>query len=481
MLGDKNEGKIKHKSSGKDDEVGHGPISIEKVSKATVAKKAKKNKTNSPRKLNHGKSPKKSADNVAKVIAAVTFQEGSNEIDMEVRRLAEHEISAVDPEVNRSESINNNATAIGGARRIKDRKDEQVNNSAEDEQLDYDEQGLEDLIRSNEERRKTISDGEITDSQSESESEIEDMETEETAEIPQTKGKTTINKQTGQTRIEGEEIGPVVPIVQQPFMTQETLNKLMQMHELMSSGGFFNQKKELKQTERQPQGNKLKRSRQRKTNEENNANTENAESEITIYRTAVKPKNPNINRISSSSDEIINTSDEMMDLSMGQNNENEGHEFISNIFSDYQRNRNSQEHPRPGPSGHQENQSRRSIMQNQVELNRVVNDPMNRAEQLIREAEASKARMMDISGRDNDPNRWQLNAIMHNPQRFENQDNQQGFENQGNLNQADKRILDLNNSFVHSAMVDESYSIVDSHIDGHLRQKIEDGEYVDFA
>ena len=68
----------------------------------------------------------------------------------------------------------------------------------------------------------------------------------------------------------------------------------------------------------------------------------------------------------------------------------------------------------------------------------------DQADQLIREAEQAKAKMFQTPGR---------NA----------------------------QVIDLENNFVHSAMVDESYLVLATHIDENLRNKIEKGEYVDLA
>ena len=41
--------------------------------------------------------------------------------------------------------------------------------------------------------------------------------------------------------------------------------------------------------------------------------------------------------------------------------------------------------------------------------------------------------------------------------------------------------IDIENEFVHSSMVDESYQLIGSHLDEITQQKIVSGEYVDFA
>ena len=73
-----------------------------------------------------------------------------------------------------------------------------------------------------------------------------------------------------------------------------------------------------------------------------------------------------------------------------------------------------------------------------------------RAECLVMEAEASKACLYDVSGRN------ELNPP---------------FEEPG----------DPERGFSHSMVIDESYDIISSHVDGTLREKIWANEYIDFS
>ena len=79
-----------------------------------------------------------------------------------------------------------------------------------------------------------------------------------------------------------------------------------------------------------------------------------------------------------------------------------------------------------------------------------------REEQLIWEAEASQARMVDVPGR----------AIV--PMNYF--DNAAAVGAQGD-----------NDEFVHSVLVDQNYFMVTAHMDNATRRKIINGEYVDFA
>ena len=80
----------------------------------------------------------------------------------------------------------------------------------------------------------------------------------------------------------------------------------------------------------------------------------------------------------------------------------------------------------------------------------VIRDAERRAEDLIREAEASKARMADVPGKHG-----------------------RGISK---LN-----TLPINDEFVHSMLVDQNFLMVAAHVDEGLHRKIIMGEYVDFA
>ena len=108
--------------------------------------------------------------------------------------------------------------------------------------------------------------------------------------------------------------------------------------------------------------------------------------------------------------------------------------------------------PRPGTSRQHQQQPHQ---QNQVAVsktNRRFEDGSDRAEQLIREAEASKARMYEVPG----------NEILSNEASVPLEGN--------NFNR--------NNVFNH---IDDDYLLVASHVDLNMQHRIANGEYVDFA
>ena len=172
------------------------------------------------------------------------------------------------------------------------------------------------------------------------------------------------------------------------------------------------------------------------------------ESETTIYRNAVDPivvskrsqvteglqfgiDKLDLNKhISSSSEEgAIDTSDELVD---GQ--------LIGEFVADSdERNMQGGQEVRcdaPGPSdAHMVVKRSHQLVNEGVE--------MSRGEQMIRDAEASKAHVVATSG-----------ELALQP-RF--------------------------NSYLHSAFVDEQYLAMESHVEDSLRKKIENNEYIDFA
>ena len=86
--------------------------------------------------------------------------------------------------------------------------------------------------------------------------------------------------------------------------------------------------------------------------------------------------------------------------------------------------------------------------------------PEDRANQHIRDAETSKARIHDVPGK-----RFDFNQVDLETER----------EKTGLME------LDLSKDYVHSTMVDESYQLVASHLDSNIQEKIVKGDYVDFG
>ena len=167
------------------------------------------------------------------------------------------------------------------------------------------------------------------------------------------------------------------------------------------------------------------------------------------------PDSSNKKNYINSSDEV-DTSDEFLATNPNDNFE----PFVAQGGGDRERHdwrnsrRNDWNDPQPGPSGYRQ-QPRPSTLQRQpshypetVQRSggrcEMEMTPEQRAEQLIREAEASRARIHEVQGR-----------------RIQD--------------------LDLACDYVHSAMVDESYFLIGANLDATMVRKIQNGEYVDFA
>ena len=215
--------------------------------------------------------------------------------------------------------------------------------------------------------------------------------------------------------------------------------------------------------------------------------TKNSESVSTIYKHAIQPAATSTNRGSSSGEELIDTSDETMQIDFDESagTDNLPHtsqfDFDQGIFVDQGR-RQRGDQP---DSDSEPLQTRRQLPINQgastssyhppQQRNQGANNyetPEQRADRMIREAETSKARMLDVSGRgqfvDSSPVNNQI---------------AQSFVPRNTFNS--QVVVPYNNGWqsklVHSMMVDESFMLVAAHISDNLRLRIEEGQYVDFA
>ena len=163
-------------------------------------------------------------------------------------------------------------------------------------------------------------------------------------------------------------------------------------------------------------------------------------SEITVYKGAVRvelDEQSNMDkagkRISSSSDEPIDTSDEFADVGTDEFNRQNidiVSQHIENKISDLRRN-----------NGHG---SRERDEHDDMQMTGE-----RRAEDLIRRAEASKAKMYNVPG---------------------------------NVEIVDKfKKFGMGAELIHSVLVDEQYSMVAAHVDQTTRNRIVEGKYVDFV
>ena len=158
--------------------------------------------------------------------------------------------------------------------------------------------------------------------------------------------------------------------------------------------------------------------------------THDNRSEVTIYDNAVR--NEIGKRTSSSSEEAIDTSDDLIALPTELENNQVAHLINLLHVSGRQGNNDSvDDQPQPSTSGEMQGHQPPTAQE--------------RASELIKEAELSKVRMLDLLGK-------------HDQKQFNNPSTE----------------------LLHSVVVDENNKVVASHVDRITRNKIEKGEYVDF-
>ena len=177
-------------------------------------------------------------------------------------------------------------------------------------------------------------------------------------------------------------------------------------------------------------------------------------SELTIYKRAVPmctDEHDNVKRISNSSEEMVDISDESAE---GFDNTNV---VVQNI-SDRRWIEDRRETTRPsagryiedGQVAHSSRQEPPPLMRPRPQI------PTSEQDQLVRDAERSKARILEVPGK--------FHEVDHNPDNFKND-----FLNR------------MSGEFAHSMLVDEEFSMVASHVDEATRRKIANTEYVDFV
>ena len=184
------------------------------------------------------------------------------------------------------------------------------------------------------------------------------------------------------------------------------------------------------------------------------------ESEVTLYRTAVKNK-IDANRASSSSEELALdfSGDSVLDMhnvvpehdySPPREHDTEpidanSHEFVAAIRRHYDERRRGDD--QPGPSGGRRERDRGNEYLGPARVDmtppRGVSNTDDAAERIIREAEAHKARIYGTPGT--------------------------------------LEPVEFSNKYVHSSMVDETYMLVGAHLDSSMVEKIVQGQFVDFS
>ena len=215
-----------------------------------------------------------------------------------------------------------------------------------------------------------------------------------------------------------------------------------------------------RQQMRNEPGNKGVKGRELKDSDVRNS-ISGSDSEVTIYQRAVPPEDPihtelnqnkevvkigTCNRDSTSSEEAIDTSDEMLEINANGPELFNNHDLIlpgngpSNGYERRQMNRQDQHGFRTDYRGHQ------SLQNEPANPDQIAQE---RADFLIRQAEANKAQMLEVPG------------------------NEGNIANQEQSNEGNGDCLHY--------VVDEKYLVIGNYVEDSLRQKIENGEYVDFS
>ena len=182
-------------------------------------------------------------------------------------------------------------------------------------------------------------------------------------------------------------------------------------------------------------------------------NKKNSMSEITIYENAVKDATK---RTSSSSEEADMSDEVIMDGGEQNTNDSLIDQFIIGQRRQFEDDRRVVDRGRPIPltSGYGRGQAAAADGAANIPPNpNVINA------ESIRKAEVTKAKIYTTPGEFLQPIDQVVKITEGLPQ----------------------LELDTNNRFVHSAMVDENYLVLGNHVDAVTRQKIVDGEYIDFA
>ena len=177
-------------------------------------------------------------------------------------------------------------------------------------------------------------------------------------------------------------------------------------------------------------------------------------SAVTIYENAVRNS---MKRISSSSDDA-DTSDDIEEY-INQNvyvgtNENLINQFITGQRKEFEDRRRVVDGNRQIPS----TSRAEKLPDNRNDAELLPPGPDDMANQMIKQAEATRANIFTTPGESNDV--AILNKLVDN---------------------IPSLSLDANNVFMHSAMVDENYLVLGNHVDLVTKQKIVLGEYIDFS
>ena len=177
------------------------------------------------------------------------------------------------------------------------------------------------------------------------------------------------------------------------------------------------------------------------------ARDDDSQSELTIYKDAIEKKRGS----ASSEDDLIDTSDELLDV-----------RFVENeLLEDRRREKGSNRRQ----SDNREDQPGTSGMSGAMGRSTNREAAEDRGAALTQEADGSQVRAKDVSGKMIDN---QLSILRRQSEAVE-------------LNPKVKTIEKINHQMVTGCSVDDDYLLVASHVDEVIRQKVIAHEYIDFA
>ena len=205
---------------------------------------------------------------------------------------------------------------------------------------------------------------------------------------------------------------------------------------------------------------------------------DSAGSEITIYNRAIQPEGSNeynteINqynhlRDSTSSEEAIDKSDELIDLNKTNNGITENMNHL-HLIGGADRNggdmtrRESADPSRRGQQQQQPRQYAEEVLPEEI--------ARERADYVVRQAEANKARILEVPGK--------INELTH-PKTFAGNDNENVVDQRLTGQMRVEQLMNGGEEDLHY-VVDEKYLVIGNYVEDSLRNKIEKGEYVDFS
>ena len=413
---------------------------------SSKSKKKKPKGKSSPRKLNKGKGFKTKASPGSRRTRAI-FEEDGNLVQIQVDRSEENEFF---PEENREEeqdedesdgevilSQNNNATSYGRKEAAKKTaKKRKRNDEMEQNEDSREPNGSVDFM--NESRRRSS----VERSQAE---EIHEDEPPPLADDDEEEGEVDRDDSIAAKSL-NDSVAMLQRSVNSVSETMEKWSKMMQATQAAT--------RDFAKEGARPKGKRGKEMAISEANKDDETEPcPTSQSETTIYDNAVKPagEERGEKRNSSSSEGLIDTSDEMMDIA----------EQIDNNLSliAEQTRRQQENRQEEGRDRFYERRPLAGGSRDDGGETRMTDEELakKRADDLVRQAEAGKAKILEVAGKD---------PFLTNRSQHEANDLRSG------------RVF-MNDH--HPALIDEDYLVVGNHVEENIRERIENGEYVDFA